>query len=213
MAAIPEVTEQTFEHEVLRAELPVLVEFGATWCGPCKTVAPELEALARELEGKARVLQVDIDKSPLLAQTMGIRSVPTFVVFQKGRPVDGRQGAIRKAELRALLEPFLPRAAGAILPAEVAELARQGQITLVDTRAPEVFGRAHIEGAVNIPLETLEGRLIEIQTLPAPPVLYCRTGKETQELVARLAEQGLPLAYLEGGVLGWEAEGHRLARV
>lgn len=212
MASIPHVTEQNFEQEVLREELPVLVEFGAEWCGPCKTVAPELEALSNELQGKAKIVQIDIDKSPLLAQTMGIRSVPTFVVFQRGRPVDGKQGAIRKAEMKAMLEPFLPRAAGAVAPAEVAELLVHQQIVLVDTREPEVYARAHIEGAVNFPLSTIEERLAELLMLPAPGVLYCRSGKETEALATKLSEQGAPLAYLEGGVLGWEAEGFRLVR-
>src|SRR6187431_1459156 len=122
MASLPTVNEQNFEQEVLREPLPVLVEFGAEWCGPCKTVAPELQALSVELQGKAKIVTVDIDQSPMLAQTLGIRSVPTFVVFQQGRPVDGKQGAIRKAEMRAMLEPFLPRAQGAITPAEVVQL-------------------------------------------------------------------------------------------
>src|SRR5687768_6953504 len=109
---LPSVTEQNFEQEVLRSDLPVLVEFGAEWCGPCKTVAPELEALSRELNGKAKIVTVDIDRSPLLARELGIQSVPTFVIFHQGRPMGGRVGALRKAELRQLLDPVLPRAAG-----------------------------------------------------------------------------------------------------
>lgn len=212
MAAIPFVSEQTFEAEILREELPVLVEFGAEWCGPCKTVAPELEALKNELSGKAKIVQVDVDKSPQLAQALRIQSVPTFIVFHQGRPVDGRQGAIRKAEMRAMLEPFLPRAAGAVTPLEAAELAKQSQITFVDTREPEVFARAHIAGAVNFPLGTIRTQVADLHMLEAPPVLYCRTGKDTQALATELAASGVPVAYLEGGVLGWEAEGFRLAR-
>jgi thioredoxin 1/putative thioredoxin len=87
--ALKAVTEQTFEVEVLRSELPVMVEFGAEWCGPCKTVAPELAALANELEGKAKVVTVDIDQTPILARDLGIQSVPAFVVFHQGRPVGG----------------------------------------------------------------------------------------------------------------------------
>ena len=74
--ALKAVTERDFEQEVLASELPVLLEFGAEWCGPCKVVAPELEALSRELEGKAKVLTVDIDKSPMLARELGVQSVP-----------------------------------------------------------------------------------------------------------------------------------------
>jgi thioredoxin 1/putative thioredoxin len=209
---VPAVTEYEFEEEVLKSELPVLVEFGAEWCGPCKTVAPELEALKRELEGKAKILTVDIDRSPLLARELGVQSVPTFVVFAQGRPVGGRVGAMKKHDLRQMLEPFLPRSAGALKPEEVAELLRRGQISLVDTREPPVYGRAHLPTAVNMPFDDLESRLAELHMLPGAPVLYCRAGDKTKELAAKLAEQGVPVAFLEGGVLGWEASGFELER-
>lgn len=212
MSQIPTVSEQTFEQEVLRSELPVLVEFGAEWCGPCKTVAPELAALSQELQGKAKIVQVDVDKSPRIAQAMRVQSVPTFVVFQGGRPVEAGQGAMKKAQLRALIEPFLPRAAGALAPKEVAQFLEKKQITPVDTRPAEVFGRAHLSGAVNFPLGEIEQHVADLQQLAAPPVLYCRTGKESQEMAAKLAELGSPVAFLDGGVLGWEAEGYTLVR-
>lgn len=213
MAALPVVTERTFEQEVLMSELPVLLEFTAEWCGPCKTVAPELQALARELEGKAKVVTLDIDKSPMIPRQMGVQSVPTFVVFHGGRPVGGKVGALRKAELRGLLEPFLPRAEGAIRPEELVQLLKEGRVSLVDTREAAVFNRAHLPGAISLPLEEIESRLAELHMLPATPVLYCRAGDRTKELAAKLAEQGLPVAFLEGGVLGWEAAGLKLERV
>lgn len=205
--AVARVTEQTFEQEVLMSELPVLLEFGAEWCGPCKTVAPELKALSEELSGKAKVVTVDIDRSPMLAREMGVQSVPTFVVFHQGRPADGRVGALRKAELRNMLEPFLPRAAGALKPEEVAQLLARRQVSAVDTREPQVFARAHLPGAVNIPLEEITGRLAELHMLPGAPVLYCRSGDKTKDLATELAAQGTPVHFLDGGVLGWEATG------
>jgi thioredoxin 1 len=213
MSALPVVTERTFEQEVLMSELPVLLEFTAEWCGPCKTVAPELQALARELEGKAKVVTLDIDKSPTIPRQMGVQSVPTFVVFHGGRPVGGKVGALRKAELRGLLEPFLPRAEGAIRPEELVQLLKEGRVSLVDTREAAVFNRAHLPTAVSLPLEEIESRLAELHMLPATPVLYCRAGDRTKDLAAKLAEQGLPVAFLEGGVLGWEAAGLKLERV
>jgi thioredoxin 1/putative thioredoxin len=209
---LPLVSEQSFEAEVLRSELPVLVEFGAAWCGPCKTVAPELEALARELDGKAKVVTVDIDKSPILTRELGVQSVPTFVVFHHGRPVAGRAGAMQRAALREMLEPVLPRAAGALKPEEVARLVREGRISLVDTRDPPVFARAHLPGAANLPLAEIETRLAELMMLPAVPVLYCRSGDLTGALTAKLAAQELEVAFLEGGVLAWEAAGFELER-
>lgn len=211
MAIVP-VTEANFEQEVLRTELPVLVEFGAEWCGPCKTVAPELEALSRELEGKAKIVKVDIDRSPLIAREMGVRSVPTFFVFAQGRPVGGREGALPRAQLREMLEPFLPRARGALKAKEAAELVQRGQASLVDIREAAVFARAHITGAINIPLEEIEGRLAELHMLPGAPVLYCRSGDKAKELAERLNAQGIPLSFLEGGVLEWEASGYSLER-
>lgn len=211
--ALLTVTEQTFEKEVLRAEVPVLVEFGAEWCGPCKVVAPELAALAQELAERAKIVTVDVDRSPMLAQALRIQSVPTFYVFRGGQPVEAGQGAMKKAQLRALLEPHLPRKAGALPVKEAHALLTQGQIVMVDTRPPDVYQRAHIQGAVNFPLDTIEQHLADLHMLDRPGVLYCRAGKETEALATKLGAAGTPIAYLEGGVLGWEAEGFRLERV
>ena len=212
MAALPVVTERTFEQEVLMSELPVLLEFSAEWCGPCKQMAPDLQALARELEGKAKILTLDIDKSPTIPRQMGVQSVPTFVVFQNGRPVGGKVGAMRKAELRSMLDPFLPRAQGAIRPEELVQLLKAGRVSLVDTREAAVFKRAHLPSAINVPIEEVEGRLAELHMLPATPVLYCRSGELTKDLAAKLAEQDVPVGFLDGGVLGWEAAGQKLER-
>jgi thioredoxin 1/putative thioredoxin len=209
---LQQVTEKDFEREVLVSELPVLLEFGATWCGPCKVVEPELQALAQEYAGRAKVLTVDIDQSPYLARQLGIQSVPTFLVFHQGRPVTGKAGALKKAQLAELLEPVLPRPAGALKPKEVAQLAKQKQICLVDIRPAEVYQRAHITGAINVPREELEQRMEELMELPVPPVLYCRTGADSKALAAELAAGGTPVAFLEGGVLGWEGDGFSLER-
>lgn len=209
---LQQVTEQDFEAEVLVSEVPVLVEFGATWCGPCKVVEPELAALAQEYAGRAKVVKVDIDQSPFLSRQLGIQSVPTFLVFHQGRPVNGKAGAMKKAQLAELLEPVLPRAAGALKPKEVAQLVRQGHVTLVDIRPAEVYARAHIAGAVNIPNAELKSRLGELFELQSSPVLYCRAGADAKQVASELAAEGAPVAFLEGGVLGWEADGFTLER-
>lgn len=209
---LQQVTERDFETEVLVSEVPVLVEFGATWCGPCKVVEPELVSLAQEYEGRAKVVTVDIDKSPFLARQLGIQSVPTFLVFHQGRPVTGKAGAMKKAQLAELLEPVLPRPAGALKPKEVAQLLRQRHISLVDIRPKEVFARAHIASAVNIPQAEVDTRLEELLNLPGSPVLYCRTGADSKALAGELAAQGTPVSFLDGGVLGWEGDGFTLQR-
>jgi thioredoxin 1/putative thioredoxin len=209
---LQQVTEQDFEAEVLLSELPVMVEFGATWCGPCKVVAPEVEALAREYAGRAKVVTVDIDQSPFIARQLGIQSVPTFLVFHQGRPVSGKAGALKKAQLAELIEPLLPRPAGALKPKEVFELLRRGNICLVDTREAAVFERAQLPGAVSLPQGEIVERAGELLSLPSPPVLYCRTGADSKAVAAELAANGTPVSFLDGGMLGWEGEGFELER-
>jgi thioredoxin 1/putative thioredoxin len=210
--ALQTVTEQTFEREVMMSELPVLVEFGAEWCGPCKVVAPELAALANELNEKAKIVTIDIDKSPNLARQLGVQSVPTFVVFHQGRPAAGKVGALKRAQLREMLDPFLPRAEGALKAEELFQLLRAGRVSVVDTRDASVFGRAHIPGAKSLPAEEIEGRLAELFMLGSPPILYCRSGDRTKDLTAKLVQQGVEVGFLEGGVLAWEAAGLPMER-
>ena len=206
------VTERDFEREVLRSELPVLMEFTADWCGPCKTIAPEVEAFAREMQGKAKVVKIDVDKSPAIAQQLRVQSVPTFMVVAEGRIQDAVVGAIRKKKMPELVEPFLPRAAGAIKPVELAQLLGNGSVVPVDTRDAAAYARAHLPRAANIPLEELESRLAELHMMQGHPVLYCRSGDRTKEASEKLAEQGVQVAFLEGGLLGWEAEGLPIER-
>jgi len=204
--SVPTVTEREFEQAVLRSELPVLIEFTADWCAPCKQIAPEVEAFAQEIKGKANVVKVDIDRAPALARELRVKSVPTFMVFAEQRIVDAVVGAIGKKKMREMVEPYLPRAEGALKAVELAELLRQGAVIAVDTRDSAAFKRAHIPGAAHFALEEIEGRLAELHMLPARPVLYCRSGDKTKDLADRLNEQGLPVAFLEGGLLGWESE-------
>jgi thioredoxin len=209
---VPYVTERDFEQEVIRSEVPVMLEFTAEWCAPCKQIAPEVEAFAREMEGKAKVVKIDIDKSPVLAQQLRVQSVPTFMVFAEQRIADVVVGAIRKKKMLDMIEPFLPRAAGALKAIEVFQLAKTGEVIPVDTRDPAAFGRAHLPGAKSMPFEEIEGRLAELHMMTGQPVLYCRAGDKTKVLAEQLAEQGVPVAFLDGGILAWEAEGLPIER-
>jgi thioredoxin 1/putative thioredoxin len=210
--AVLTVNEQSFEREIMLSEVPVLVEFSAEWCGPCKTVAPELKALSDELGEKAKIVTIDIDRSPNIARQLGVQSVPTFVVFHQGRPVGGKVGALKRNQLREMIDPYLPRAEGALKPEELFQLIRANKVSVVDARDAASFGRAHIPGATSMPADELEGRLAELFMLGATPVLYCRSGDRTKEIVAKLAGQDVVVGFLEGGLLAWEASGLPMER-
>ncbi len=97
------ITKDNFEKEVLNSELPVIVDFWATWCDPCRMLAPELEAFAKENEGKIKVGKVNVDDEGELAQRFGIMSIPTLLVFNGGEMVKKNVGFISKAEIEALI--------------------------------------------------------------------------------------------------------------
>jgi thioredoxin 1 len=101
MASNDVVTLQdaTFDEEVLKSDTPVLVDFWAVWCGPCKAIAPAVEELAREYKGKVKVAKLDVDQAQQTAQKFGIRSIPTLLVFKGGRVVDTIVGAVPKSKL------------------------------------------------------------------------------------------------------------------
>jgi|SRR5580698_4382418 thioredoxin 1 len=98
-----EVDDDSFDEEVLAAEVPVLVDFGAPWCGPCKALAPIVARLATETAGRVKVVTMDTDASPRTAQRYGIRAVPTLLVFRNGERTSGHLGVASKEKLLELL--------------------------------------------------------------------------------------------------------------
>ncbi len=94
------VSDETFEAEVLQADLPVLADFWATWCAPCRRIAPILEDLAAEYEGRLKVAKVDVDANPTLADRYNVRSIPTLAVFKDGVLVERIVGYVPKEELK-----------------------------------------------------------------------------------------------------------------
>ncbi len=93
------VTDQNFEAEVLQSEIPVLVDFFATWCGPCQQIAPHIDAIAKEQEGKLKVVKMNIDENPMTPSANGIRSIPTLIYFQGGKAKTTKMGAMPKSAL------------------------------------------------------------------------------------------------------------------
>ncbi|HSI72216.1 MAG TPA: thioredoxin [Fimbriimonas sp.] len=96
-----------FEQEVLGSDVPVLVDFWAEWCGPCKAIGPSIEQLASEYEGKAKVYKIDVDSNGEIAMKYGIMSIPALVVFKGGKEVDRMVGAAPKAQIAQLIERAL----------------------------------------------------------------------------------------------------------
>lgn len=101
--AILHVGKNEFEEEVLKAQVPVLVDFWAGWCGPCKMLAPVLEEAEAELDGKAKVCKVDVDAEGELAMQYGVMSIPTLIVFENGQIKNQLVGFVSKEEILALL--------------------------------------------------------------------------------------------------------------
>lgn len=102
-----DVNEQNFETEVVASSTPVLVDFSADWCAPCRALEPVLEDLCGEYDGRLRIVRLDIDKNPRIASTYGVRSLPTVMMFRDGGPASFRVGALAKSQLREMIEQHL----------------------------------------------------------------------------------------------------------
>ena len=107
MSELIALTDENFSDEVLSADLPVLVDFWATWCGPCRMIAPIVEELSSEYEGKAKVCKLDVDTAQKTAAEFGIRSIPTLLIFKEGKVADQLIGAVPKQQITEKLDSSL----------------------------------------------------------------------------------------------------------
>ncbi len=104
MTAISHVSDDTFENDVLNSDVPVLVDYWAEWCGPCKVIAPVLEEIASEYDGKMRICKLDIDENEATPPKYGIRGIPTLMLFKNGQVEATKVGAVSKSQLTAFLD-------------------------------------------------------------------------------------------------------------
>jgi thioredoxin 1 len=117
--AVKEITQAEFETVVIQSARPVLVDFYAPWCGPCKALAPVVERMAGEFEGRIEVVKLNVDNAPQLAARYEIRGVPTLMIFKNGQKQDAIVGMVSAGALRERLQPF---AGGSVAAAELASI-------------------------------------------------------------------------------------------
>lgn len=126
---IRHVSEATFDTEVLQSPVPVLVDYWAEWCTPCRMISPLIDELARDYAGRLEVAKVDIDENPQLPSRYHVRSIPTLMLFRDGRPVATSTGAVNRSQLAAFVEAGLREAGPAAEPASQSSAGTRNAIS------------------------------------------------------------------------------------
>lgn len=204
-----EVTDETFQTDVLDAPVPVLVDFWAPWCAPCRMVAPILEELAETYAGQITVAKVNVDDNPIVAQQLRIQSIPTLVLFDGGQPVRAVQGALPREALVELIESNVSALAPPTITVdELAKLMDAGApVQAIDLRDPRDFSRSHLRKARCVAPDALTEALADISP-DTLVVLIDRTGEGAVKVAKDAAGQGPHrVVALDKGLLEWEGSG------
>lgn len=107
MSGVLSVEEANFDEEVLKSSLPVLVDYWAEWCAPCRMIGPIVDDLSKEYEGKAKIFKLDVDKAPGIAVRYAVTSIPTLIIYKDGQPVEKTVGAISKNKIKGMIDSVL----------------------------------------------------------------------------------------------------------
>ncbi len=101
------INDNNFTSEVVNSDLPVLVDFWATWCGPCRSISPIIDELAKEFSGRVKITKLNVDENPITTSQFGVRGIPTLILFKNGKVFDQIIGSVPKARLKAMIEKAL----------------------------------------------------------------------------------------------------------
>jgi putative thioredoxin len=198
---VSEASEASFVADVIQAsrDLPVIVDFWATWCGPCKQLTPVLERVVRGAAGRVRLVKVDIDKNQRLAAQLRIQSVPTVYAFYQGQPVDGFKGALPESQVKQWVERLVQMAGGTMPAADLLAAAKEAAAEGSHAEAAEILGALVQQEPDNAEAIGLYGRALialgrtdEAKALVATLPANVESHAEIQGVKAalELAEQG-----------------------
>lgn len=209
------VTTDSFTTVVLQSPVPVIIDFWAPWCGPCRSIGPALEALAAKRGDTVRICKVNVDEEPALAQAFQVKSIPLVVGMKGSAVVAADVGWKGPQALEALVDQTLaatpPAEAVAAIPeVDVASLraALAAGATVLDVREPHETAAGHVPGAILIPLGELHARVAELGKYKDKTLfVICKGGARSMKAAEFLVTQGFKPTNVAGGTMAWIGAG------